>query len=159
MVQAQYCSEWSVLRCSTLVRFLCPEIIDDILQWTRSVLHVFSNEAMLSPGLFDQRPEVIRNVRVIWKPKFRPYFYLPQSCMAQDFFNQRSGQIRSRKTVVWPWCTFPIQHIFFCLVVLFTRFKRKKKKNKQTNKQAMKHLKTNKQTKRAKTKTNKQNNS
>ena len=86
MVQAQYCSEWSVLRCSALVRFLCPEIIDYILQWTRSVLHVFSNEAMLSPGLFDHRPGVIRNGKVIWKPKFRPYFHLPQSCMAQDFF-------------------------------------------------------------------------
>ena len=147
MVQAQYCSEWSVVRYSTLVRFLCPEMIDDLLQWVGSVLHVFSNEAMLSPGLFDQRPEVIRNVRVIWKPKFRPYFYLPQSCMAQDFFNQRSGQIRSRKTVVWPWCAFPIQHIF--LVVLFTRFKRKKQANKQTSNETFenKQTKTNKKSK------------
>ena len=32
MVQAQYCSEWSPLRYSTLVRFLCSKTIDNLLQ-------------------------------------------------------------------------------------------------------------------------------
>ena len=39
-------------------------------------------------GLFDQVPGVIRNGRVISKPKPPPYFHLSQSCMAQgcNFF-------------------------------------------------------------------------
>ena len=39
-------------------------------------------------SLFDQVPGVIRNSRVISKPKPPPYFHLSQSCMAQgcNFF-------------------------------------------------------------------------
>ena len=53
-----------------------------------SVIMVMEDCQCFHTGLFDQVPGVIRNGRVISKPKPPPYFHLSQSCMAQgcNFF-------------------------------------------------------------------------
>ena len=53
-----------------------------------SVIMVMEDCQCPYTGLFDQVPGVIRNGRVISKPKLPPYFHLSQSCMAQgcNFF-------------------------------------------------------------------------
>ena len=48
-----------------------------------SVIMVMEDCQCPYTGLFDQVPGVIRNGRVISKPKPPPYFHLSQSCMAQ----------------------------------------------------------------------------
>ena len=70
-----------------------------------SVIMVMEDCQCSYTGLFDQVPGVIRNGRVISKPKPPPYFHLSQSCMAQGcnfFFHQPPGQTWSRKALVWP---------------------------------------------------------
>ena len=73
-----------------------------------SVIMVMEDCQCSYTGLFDQVPGVIRNGRVISKPKPPPYFHLSQSCMAQGcnffffFFHQLPGQTWSRKALVWP---------------------------------------------------------
>ena len=50
-----------------------------------SVIMVMEDCQCSYAGLFDQVPGVIRNRRVISKPKPPPYFNLSQSCMAQGY--------------------------------------------------------------------------
>ena len=93
-------------------------------------------------GLFDQVPGVIRNGRVILKPKPPPYFHLSQSCMAQGcnfFFINHPTDMKSKGSCLALVCV-SIKFInFIFLVSLLTQFKRKTKKNNQQQKEAKKN--------------------
>ena len=101
-------------------------------------------------GLFDQVPGIIRNGRVISKPKPPPYFHLLQSCMAQGcnfFFSSATRTDMKSKGSSLALVCVSIKFIdFIFLVSLLTHFKRKTKNNikKQTTKKEAKNK--NKQT-------------
>ena len=113
-----------------------------------SVIMVMEDCQCSYTGLFDQVPGVIRNGRVISKPKPPPYFHLSQSRMAQGcnffFFSSVTRTDMKSKGSCLALVCVSIKFIdFIFLVSLLTHFKRQTKKNiqKQTTKKGRKKTK------------------
>ena len=126
-----------------------------------SVIMVMEDCHCSYTGLFDQVSGVIRNGRVISKPKPPPYFHLSQSCMAQGcnfFFSSATRTDMKSKGSCLALVCVSIKFIdFIFLVSLLTHFKRKTKNDIKNNKQQKRKQKqTNKHTqKKTKNKINK----
>ena len=120
-----------------------------------SVIMVMEDCQCSYTGLFDQVPGVIRNGRVISKPKPPPYFHLSQSCMAQGcnfFFSSATRTDMKSKGSCMALVCVSVKFIdFIFLVSLLTHFKRQTKNNiekQTTTKRKQKKKQTNKQTKK-----------
>ena len=100
-----------------------------------SVIMVMEDCQCSYTGLFDQVPGVIRNGRVISKPKSPPYFHLSQSCMAQGcnffFFISHPDRHEVERLLSDPSLRFNLVHWFYFFGTNNKKRKQKKKQNKQ----------------------------